>query len=99
MRWDDIPQFTRDANYSVDVGWGYLEDWLAHQKNDASDMQLDPEFQRHHVWDDYRRRKYVEFILRGGRSSRDLYFNCANYLGSGKEGPMQLVDGKQRLAL
>ena len=98
MKWDDIPQFTRDANYCVDISWSYLESWLTHQEEGCpAGFELDPEFQRHHVWDDFKRRRYVQFILRGGRSSRDIYFNCANYMGSGPEGPMQLVDGKQRL--
>ena len=96
MHFKDIPQFIH-CNYSVDIGWSYLEEWLAHCEKDCADLQLDPEFQRHHVWDDYKRTRFVEFILRGGRSSRNLYFNCPNYTGSGVEGPMQLVDGKQRL--
>jgi hypothetical protein len=40
--------------------------------------------------------RYVEFVLRGGTSSRDIYWNCAGWMGSYK-GPMYLVDGKQRL--
>lgn len=96
MKFSDIKKYIR-CNYSVDIGWGYLEQWLTHCKEDCADLQLDPEFQRHHVWDDAKRIRYVEFVLRDGKSSRDLYFNCPNYTGSGPEGPMQLVDGKQRL--
>lgn len=100
MNYRDIPQYTRSSPYAVDIGWGYLESWLAIQEKDAQ-LELDPDFQRHHVWDDTKRSRYVEYILRGGHSSMDIYFNCANYVGSkslhAKEGPMQLVDGKQRL--
>jgi hypothetical protein len=97
MHFKDIKPFTRSSSYSVDIGWGFLEAWLENAEKDCADLQLDPEFQRHHVWDDTKRSRYVEYILRGGRSSTDIYFNCANYVGNGKEGPMQLVDGKQRL--
>lgn len=97
MKFSDIPQFTRSSPYRVDVAWSYLEKWLVDNEKDCSKFDLDPDFQRHHVWDDEKRIAYVEFILRGGKSSRDLYFNCANYTGSGIEGAMELVDGKQRL--
>lgn len=38
----------------------------------------------------------MEYILRGGTSGKELYFNCA---GRGKDyhGPYVIVDGKQRL--
>jgi len=88
---------TSESPYSVDVSWSYLESWIASQERDCVKFELDPDFQRYHVWDDVKRTRYVEFILRGGRSSRALYFNCAGYLGPDDEGPMQLVDGKQRL--
>lgn len=97
MNYKDIKPFTRSSRYCVNVSWAYLESWLEAQERDCVGFELDPEFQRGHVWDDHKRIRYVEYILRGGQSSHDIYFNCANYLGSGVEGAMQLVDGKQRL--
>lgn len=93
MKFADIPQFTRAASYRVNVGWDYLRDWLAHNE---PDQDLDPDFQRGHVWNTEKRRRYVEYILRGGQSSRDIYFNHPNWMGS-YEGTLELVDGKQRM--
>jgi len=91
----DIPQFTRDASYRVNVGWSYLENLLSDWGNDFQ-VVLEPDFQRAHVWDDTKRSRYVEFVLRGGRSSRDLQWNCTTW-GKGYNTPVVLVDGLQRL--
>jgi hypothetical protein len=97
MKFSLIPQFTQKANYSVDVTWDYLEDWLEHiNEKGLMTLDLDPDFQRAHVWTTDKQIKYVEFVLRGGQSSRDLYFNHPNWMGSFK-GKLELVDGKQRL--
>ncbi len=88
----DIIPFTQRANYRVNVSWDYLEGWL----KDHSEIDLNPDFQRGHVWTMEQKERYVEFILRGGLSSRDIYFNYAGWM-SDYRGPGVLVDGKQRL--
>lgn len=91
----DIPQFTRLSNYSVHVAWTYLEKWIT---DIGIPIELDPDFQRAHVWNKTQQTRYIEYILRGGISSRDIYWNCK---GWGKNfdltNPIQLVDGKQRI--
>jgi hypothetical protein len=95
MRFRDIPQLTRSANYQVHVFWDYLETTLEHY-NEFGTLELDPPFQRAHVWDEEKQRRYVEYVLKGGKSSRDIYFNCADWM-KGYKAPIYLVDGKQRL--
>ena len=95
MKFQDIPQFTKTAAYAVDVFWDYLEQQLTHYA-DSNILELDPEFQRAHVWTPEQQRRDVEYILRGGHSSRDIYFNCANWMRAGR-GVIYLVDGKQRM--
>lgn len=95
-RFRDIPQFTRTGNYQVNVGWAYLEEQLD-QLGKYGGLDLDPDFQRAHVWDRTKQERYVEFVLRGGKSSRTLYFNCKGWMTSSIRHPVQLVDGKQRL--
>ena len=95
MKFTDIPQMTRSARYQAQIPWTEVEAKLA-RYNDQGQLQLNPEFQRAHVWDDEKRRRYVEYILRGGRSGRDIYFNQADWMRDFKA-PMYLVDGKQRL--
>ncbi len=97
MNFHDIPQLTRSPSYRVTVSWSEVEDVLAryHERN-HSRLDLDPDFQRGHVWDETKQRRYVEYILRGGASSREIYFNQPGWMGDFR-GQMVLVDGKQRL--
>jgi hypothetical protein len=88
-----IPQFTRPANYQVDIFWSYVEDWV--NKQDFV-VDIDPDFQRGHVWTEEQQVRYVEFILRGGASSRDIYWNCSSWM-TDFDTPLELVDGKQRI--
>lgn len=87
-----IPKFIQGGNYVVNQQWKYLESWL----NDAPEADLNPDFQRGHVWTQDKQIKYVEFILRGGKSSKDIYFNHPGWTTDFK-GEMVLVDGKQRM--
>lgn len=96
MHFNDIPQFPY-GNYKVDVGWRYLEQHLqAHIKEYYLD--IDPDFQREHVWTEGQQVAFVEFKLRGGRSGGDLLFNCPGWTnGRISRADYVLVDGKQRL--
>jgi hypothetical protein len=89
-----VPQFTRGATYAVDVSWRYLREHLEHQIENGLD--LDPDFQRGHVWGLAHQTAYIEFCLRGGNSAQNIYLNCP-YWGSGGRNDYVLVDGKQRL--
>jgi hypothetical protein len=103
MRFRDIPSFTRSANYRINVGWseidGMLDGFRADSRVNGLSFDLDPDFQRGHVWTEGKQVRYVEFILRGGASSRDIRFNCPGWQGEGSYpgGRFVLVDGKQRL--
>lgn len=98
MDFQDIPQFTPSAPYTVHGAWHNIEDQLKDWNEVAygSPLNLDPDFQRGHVWTEKKQREYVEFILRGGQSSKDIYMNHPRWMDSFK-GEMTLVDGKQRL--
>ncbi len=96
VKFSDIKPFTRSAPYHADQPWELFipklqEDWI-----DELGLDIDPDFQRAHVWNETQQIRYVEYILRGGKSGRDLYFNHPNWMTSFK-GPFVLVDGKQRL--
>jgi len=93
LRFRDIPQYTRSASYEVDVSWPRLEQYLEHLAE--SSLDLDPVFQRPHVWTLEQQVAYVEHVLRGGWASRLLLFNCPRWHQGGKG--IVLVDGKQRL--
>jgi hypothetical protein len=99
----DIPQTSRDGRYACDIPWDYLETWIEDQAKKAYGIDLDPDFQRGHVWTDAQRSAFMEFALQGGKSSQVLHWNAPNWMGT-KQRPGQdlestivLVDGKQRL--
>lgn len=95
MKFADIPQFTRDGNYQVNQSWDSLETWIERQTK-QNGLNLDPDFQRAHVWTEQQQIAYVEFCLRGGKHSNILRFNCVGWMHDFR-GPFELVDGKQRL--
>ena len=96
----DVQPFTTPAHYQVHTFWSFIEETLVQYDSRSIDgelgLELDPDFQRGHVWSEDKQIAYIEFCLRGGESSREILFNHPNWQGSYK-GQMVLVDGKQRL--
>lgn len=95
MEWDDIPTFSSWGKYTTDVSWHDLENTLQRYEKE-NDLDLNPDFQRGHVWSSEQQIKYVEYILKRGNLSRHIIFNCPGWM-EGFEGQMVLIDGKQRL--
>lgn len=61
-------------------------------------LDMNPSFQRGYVWIPEQKKNYIEYLLSGGISGREIYFNVPNWMSSKKRGDMVLVDGKQRLS-
>jgi len=80
--------------YHVDIEWKRLEAMIKAEQ-DEMDLDMDPDFQRAHVWTEQQQIAYIEYILRGGKSGKDLYFNSYDYPES--TGYYVIVDGKQRV--
>lgn len=97
-RFEDVPQFTKAASYEVTVPWRSVAATLEDMSKPYG-IEMDPDFQRGHVWNDEQRRRYVEFALRGGKSGRTILFNQSgwNHRADARREPVVLVDGKQRL--
>lgn len=72
-RFGDIPQFTRDSNYKVNMDIRRIPDWI--KENEGYGLQLNPRFQRGHVWTEQQQIAWLEFFLRGGKSGIEIYFN------------------------
>lgn len=100
MKFSAIPQFTRVGHYQVNTSWRYLEKTIDDYAN-GFNLQLNPDFQRGHVWTKEQQIAYVEFILRGGKSARTIYFNCPNwhyrYINNINGDTLVCVDGLQRI--
>lgn len=75
MKWDDIPQLICDAQLNHwDLSIVDYDKFIDKQCL-LYNLQMCPDFQRGHVWTETQQSKYIEFILRGGKTGRDFYFN------------------------
>jgi len=96
-RFQDVDRFTRDGSWECDYTPDRLikqiDDWVGEEK-----LNMDPDFQRGHVWTAKQQTAYIEFYLRGGKTARVIYFNnptwnrdCDDYRD------FVIVDGLQRV--
>jgi len=95
IRYDDIKKLISVGSYCVDVDLIYLPDMIK-RYNEHYNLQMNPEFQRGHVWTESQQIKYVEYLIRGGNQNNIFLFNHPSWMGD-KEGVMVLVDGLQRM--
>ena len=94
--WSDIPQLPR-AHYCVDIGWDYLESQIESHSQPGYNLDLNPDYQRAHVWTRAQQVAYVEYQLQGGEVGRELTFNHTKWDEAADDGIYTIVDGKQRL--
>jgi len=79
MKFSDIKQLTRSDHYRVNVSWTYLQNCIDRycRYEGAAALDMNPDFQRGHVWTEEQQIAYVELKLRGGEGSNIVYFNCS----------------------
>ena len=100
MRFSDIRQITQ-ARYKINVPWDYLLVQLGNYTKEYR-LELNPYFQRGYVWNMEQQQRYIEYILSGGLSGREILFNFSGWNSRlSKEEfckrRMVCVDGLQRL--
>jgi Protein of unknown function DUF262 len=88
-----IPQLSGKPTYRTDVQLSELPHTL--ERYLRQNLQIDPDFQRGHVWNPEQKQKWIEFLLRGGKSA-DILLNQPGWMND-FSGEFTLVDGKQRL--
>jgi hypothetical protein len=95
-----------EARYEVDCHFQGIEGLLVNFGKDYGGVELEPEFQRGHVWESEQQSHFIENILRGVVSTSGLVIqlNCPNFDGLKKRLPhwdlpdgIQCIDGLQRL--
>lgn len=96
-----IPKLTPNG-YTMRVGWSFLEKWILSHEEDLQKVDINPDFQRGHVWTEEQQVSFVEFMIRGGLSSTTLYWNHPEYIKVAEsycnlDKELVLVDGKHRL--
>lgn len=95
MKFSDIVCFN-NPSYRINVDWNYMPRLLGRYKTDYH-LIYDPDFQRGYVWTETQQIKYIEYILSGGMSGKEIYFNCPGWNDRNNKESMILVDGKQRI--
>lgn len=95
----DIERFTRVGEYETKFP---LKRFLDAIDNLIEEDELDicPDFQRGHVWTEEQQIKFIEYLLKGGKTGNIIYINHPNWMGSfakDPKNPCVLVDGLQRL--
>lgn len=99
MKFKDIPQFPK-AYYSVHVGLDYLrttlDNWNERLTGGPGMLELNPEWQRGHVWTKKQKISFIEFMLRGGTTGMEIYFNCSSWMSEFNT-KIYCIDGLQRL--
>jgi uncharacterized protein with ParB-like and HNH nuclease domain len=100
MKFSDIEQFIRSGGYEIDVSLNHLQRTLDDWKEDYG-LELNPDFQRGHVWNESQQIAFIEFLLKGGVTSKVIYFNSPAFGGRSHSGNLDdtilCVDGLQRL--
>lgn len=92
----------RRAKWEVDFGFGSVERGLTSLASDYG-LNLDPDFQRGHVWNQSQQERFIEAAMRGQLASGQLViqFNSPTFDDPDYQGDlareMQIVDGLQRL--
>ena len=98
MKCEDIKQFTSVSEYNVNVS---MVDLIRTIDNDIHvfNLQLNPDFQRGHVWTKEQQIAFVEYFLRGGKSGTTIYLNNPDWGGNhkGDYHDFVCVDGLQRI--
>lgn len=95
-RFQDVPQLISSGQWEC----GFQIKSIAKQLNEwvrDYGLDLDPDFQRIHVWTGAQQTAWMEYLLRGGRTGRTVYFNAYEWARGPHDKGMVLVDGKQRL--
>lgn len=100
----DIIRPLKTASYEIDLPWCNFNEYIQQMSNDYGGLEMDPDFQRGHVWTPDQQKHFVENVLRGIVSSSGfvVQFNCPNwesfsdYAGDLPRG-FQCIDGLQRI--
>lgn len=75
MKWNEISKF-KEFGMLNPMNKGFIA-YINFIKEEVEkyNLKMNPDFQRGHIWTEEQQVKYIEFILRGGKSGRDFYFN------------------------
>lgn len=74
MRFKDIKPFTQIGSWECDYELVQFEQQITKWEREMG-LEMNPDFQRGHVWNERQQIRYMEFLLRGGKTARTIYLN------------------------
>ena len=96
IEFKNLPKRIDCGNYCINIDLNYLLDSLKDYE-DKHNLNLNPDFQRGHVWTYEQRISFVEYYLTGGEV-QPIMFNHSDWMRfEDRNAEMVIVDGKQRL--
>ena len=104
MKFADIKQETKEGNWECSYSLSRLVKNISDFEQGIDTLiplQMNPDFQRGHVWSEEQQEKYIETLLRNGaKNARTIYLNCPSWNSvsdfSDKYNDFVCVDGLQR---
>jgi len=91
------------SKYETNIHWRNIDAALAGYEQDYGLVELNPDFQRGHVWTENQQISFIENHLRGALPSSTyvIQFNCPNWDNYNYNGELprgfQCIDGLQRM--
>jgi len=85
VKFSDIPQYIEtgswECNYSFESLVKTIENWCTTTEDSDTLLEMNPDFQRGHVWTEQQQIAFVESVLRGGaKNARVIYLNNPNWM-------------------
>lgn len=102
-RLSEIIRPVEQPKYGCDVDWRDLATQMNRYRDSFGGLEINPDFQRGHVWNAFQQKKFIESVIRGAISASALHiqWNCPNWENDKYEGDLprgfQCIDGLQRL--
>lgn len=73
-KFNDIPQYTKAGTWEYNYAFKDLVRFIDREVEEQG-LELNPDFQRGHVWTEKQQIAYLEFVLRGGKTGKIIYLN------------------------
>ncbi|MFP2985370.1 DUF262 domain-containing protein [Bacillus velezensis] len=93
MKFKDIVPYTKDGSYRVHHSLRHFKSAIERYIEEG--LQLNPDFQRGYVWTEEQQIKFVEHLLKGGKTN-PIFLNQKGWMRD-FQGDFVCVDGLQRI--
>lgn len=95
LKYEDIPKIVKFPAYDIDLSGHYIRKWFEDEIGEG--LEMNPDFQRGFCWSEQQQVKFVEYLLRGGKT-HPIRMNNPQYFPNNNTtySDFVMVDGLQR---